>query len=78
MITQTQRKTRTKKPIIEEKRIHILAKSPYFVVSELVPEAEAVTRLEQLRDSFERQDARHGRSRAKLTVATCVHNPTLF
>lgn len=62
--------------------IHIKAVSPYFEVYEIIPENKAVMRLRKIRDNFLWYNTHYEFSsrfpNAKLTVKTCVYNPTLF
>ena len=67
--------SKPKKP--QEKLIHIKAESECYSVYMIVPEKKAVSVLEDIRDGFS-DFIDHRKIRDKLTVQTCVHNPTLF
>lgn len=67
----------TDKP--QERLIHIKAESNLFCVSELIPESRVVDRLIDIRDGWRKRmwgSSKFGDD--KLSVKTCVHNPTLF
>jgi hypothetical protein len=63
-----------------EKFIHIKADSEIYSVNEICPEQKAVSRLVKIRNSFIAMQKKYGYQYpdAKLTVQTCVHNPTFF
>jgi hypothetical protein len=65
-----------KKPIPQERLIHIKAVSKCYSANIIVPEKYAVGVLENMREGF--AGLRKREAGDVLRVQTCVHNPTLF
>lgn len=62
-----------------EKIIHVKAISKYLSVNALIPERFAEETLKDILDNFLNQKWRFDDTgKEKLTVQTCVHNPTFF